>query len=475
MKVFNILLLVLLTTGISNAQSGVSFTDSRAAAMSSYLTASSNGVFSIGKNPANLALQSDHNFEIATVFPLPNINLFVGNDFMTVNDFNYFFSGEKNAVGETVGKFLNTSDKQKFKDLFSNGTGITSNISTILFGFSVYVSPKIGAFGISMSDKFAAQADVPQDLISLLLDGNTVERQYDLNGFDVKSWYLREYSLSYARELTKYFHNTFKNITAGISFKLIHGFGYLNLIKSDTKVTTRQDYSIEIRSNNLINSAFSPSFGVVYDFEDTTKSSSVGLFNKPAGTGLGLDFGVSGKVNDIWSFGVSITDVGSIKWNKDVAQYTASGNYTLSDITDKSLGDSLSSAFSGDGKFVDEISSSLPTALHFGVGFQLDKFLKGNFPGNMLIVVGVDQGFNNMPSNSTKTRVSLGVEWVPLSWLPIRTGVSLGGRENFHWGLGFGLDAGLVEFNFAASDFQSIILANNARKIGLSLGARWKF
>ncbi len=478
MKIFRTFLLLLLFTNFIFAQGfgSIGSADARSIALGKISTVSSRGVFSLGANPANLVLSETNSIQLATVFPLPNLNVFAGNDFLSINDYNYFFSGEQNSFGETVGKYLDANDKEKFRDLFSNGTGFASDVSSLIFAFTINLSPKIGAFGFSMSDKVSAQGDIPLDLVNFFLDGNEVNRTYDLSDLDFKFWYLREYSLSYARDISRVSRKFLKQLTAGISIKLVQGFAYAGIQESNTTVKTLDDYSIKVYSNNLLNAAFSPSFGVKYDFEgDITKESSVGFFNTPAGHGLGFDLGVSGKLNNIWSFGLSITNIGSITWDKDAAEYTAGGEFLFNDLTDSTMIDSLSNAFTGEGQFVNSFSTTLPTALHFGVGMQLDKFIHGHFPGKMLILFGFNQGFNSQPSNSTNPRFSLGFEWAPFKWFPIRSGISIGGRDKFHWGFGFGLDAGIVEFNFAASDFQSIVMANDAKRIGVSLGSRWKF
>ena len=64
----------------------------------------------------------------------------------------------------------------------------------------------------------------------------------------------------------------------------------------------------------------------------------------------------------------------------------------------------------------------------------------------------------------------MGFEWKLLNWFPLRSGISLGGRDKFNWGLGFGFDFGLIEMNMATSDMNSIVNGNGAKRIGVSLG-----
>jgi len=44
-------------------------------------------------------------------------------------------------------------------------------------------------------------------------------------------------------------------------------------------------------------------------------------FPTPAGSGVGVDIGLSAKLKRCSLFGFAVTDIGSITWNKNVAQY----------------------------------------------------------------------------------------------------------------------------------------------------------
>jgi hypothetical protein len=137
--------------------------------------------------------------------------------------------------------------------------------------------------------------------------------------------------------------------------------------------------------------------------------------------------------------------------------------------------DSIRDNFLGKGEFYSEFTTSLPTVFRAGASFQLDKFFNGNFPGTMLIAADYNQGFNDQPGNSTSPSFSLGAEWKPSDWIPIRTGLSFGGVTKFNWAFGFGLDAGVIEFDFATPDFHYLFMANQAKRITLAIGTLWKF
>jgi len=58
--------------------------------------------------------------------------------------------------------------------------------------------------------------------------------------------------------------------------------------------------------------------------------------------------------------------------------------------------------------------------------------------------------------------------------LPLRTGLSLGGREGFSLSGGFGLDFGLVFLDLGIVN-KNALLPNNSKGVGLSLDCGLRF
>ncbi|MBU1679349.1 MAG: hypothetical protein KKD86_10960 [Bacteroidetes bacterium] len=477
MKILKNLIVLSFSFSIAFAQGNgsIGIGDPRSAGMGNTFMASSRGVYAIGKNPANLAIPESNAFELSTFFPMPNMNLRLGNDFFTLDDYKKYFTGVLDSTGNRVGRYLEGSEKNKFLDLFDAGTAIRTNVSFNLFAITYYPSAAIGAFGFSINDKLSVRAAFPKDLLDLAFEGNTVGKTFTFDDMDARAWYLRDYTLSYARDLTPLLPKFFERVTAGVSLKIVHGYFYVGLDKINTAMTTLDNSNISVSGNMKMNVAASPDFGIVYDFEDTTKAQNIGPFPSPAGSGVGFDLGVSAKLNDIWSFGFAITDIGSISWDEGTVEYTSSGDeFVINDPTNSELIDSLAESFKGEGQYTKGFNSGLPTALRLGSSAQVDKYFD-SFYGTLLVVVDYNQGFNDLPSNSTTPRFSIGTEYRPWAWFPLRTGFSFGGLHGFNWGFGFGFDAGLFEFNLATSDFQSLVAGNSAKRVGISMGTRWRF
>jgi hypothetical protein len=214
---------------------------------------------------------------------------------------------------------------------------------------------------------------------------------------------------------------------------------------------------------------------VKYDFDSVSRKSSFNIFPSPAGTGFGFDVGFAGLLNNKWRFALALTDVGSIKWTKNVAEFTSFGYVYLDDLTNREQRDSVKETVTTGSRKVDYVNTNLATALRAGVSYLFDGGIK-SWPGSLLLAFDYNQGFNDMPGNSLEPRFSIGAEWKPMDYFPyLRTGFSYGGGRGFNWAFGLGIDAGIVDLHFATSDMQTFIITNSSKAVSVSLGSRWKF
>jgi hypothetical protein len=270
MKTIKYLLLFLLIASFTFAQSGGSsgIFNPRATALGNSSVASARGVYSLGINPANLAYPGEHAVEVSTIFPLLNFNFTVGNDFLSLDEFKYFFSGvEEN--GEIKGKLLTDADKQRFIDLFNSGSGIRTGFSLPLFNITINAGKEIGSFGFGIEDRFGTEVDFPVDLFKLALYGNPPGVVYSFNDMNLKVSYLRNYSFSYARDITELLpKGILENLNVGITLKMVKGYAYATLERMNTTLETKSDYSILMNNDAQANIAVSPDFGIVWDFEE---------------------------------------------------------------------------------------------------------------------------------------------------------------------------------------------------------------
>ncbi|KAF0150945.1 MAG: hypothetical protein FD143_2365 [Ignavibacteria bacterium] len=470
-----ILVSAILIIAISNfafaqgvGSNGVS--DARTMGMAKAFTASSFGLFAIGKNPANLFQDSSKKVELILPIPLPNISGAIGSNFISLDDYNYFFGTKvTNADGSTSGRLLTEQDKAKLKNLFVEGGTVTSDIHIQLVSISIQPAKNFGAFAFTVSDRISGIMTFPKSLIDLGIDGNLPNKVYNFNDTEFKASWLRKYSVSYARDL-----KIFKSFKVGASVNFISGFFYAGLEQVKTELKTGDANVITGKGDFLAYSAFSPDFKVKYNFVDDKKEENFSAtpFPTPAGRGVGFDFGISTMLSNNFSIGFSITDIGKIKWDKEVAQYSSNAAIYLDDLTDQAQRDTLINRITGkeSGKFINSIETEMATAVHIGASLKLE-----SIPGTMLLAVDYHQGFNNEPGNSKKQRIALGIDWYDLGIFALRTGCSFGGFDKFNWALGLGIDFGLFALNFGTPDFQYLVSPNKARRITFAVDSIWRF
>jgi hypothetical protein len=450
------------------AQNGsIGIVDAVGTSMGKTYTTMSRGVYALGINPANLAMSGGKHWEFAIP---PNLSLRMGTDFLSIDEFNYFFGGVKDSVtGETHGKYLNSEDKDRLINLFKSGGEIMIDYSMLNFGFTWKPTETFGAIGFSVQDNFYARLKFPAGIIDLVMSGNPVGKEYSLDDLEFKTWYLRTYNFSYAHELNGLFPKLFDRLAIGFGVKYVSGFGYAALDKISTKVITNSDRTITEYGDLNFLVALSPDFNFKYDF-DTLRSSEKFKFEfmpQAAGKGTGFDIGISGNITQKLGFGIAVTDIGKIKWDLNAAEYISSSSYTLKDMSDPNLRDSLKKAFTGKGHFIESFETELPTALRIGLCYVFK-------PDLYTLAADLNVGLNDAPRNFKGVRFSFGGEWNPLSWLPyLRGGLTFGGREFFSWNVGIGLNIGPMEFNAATPDFQYIFNPNSGKRV--SFAANWRF
>jgi len=462
--------------GIILAQSGgsVGSAASREAALGDAATATARGVYSIGINPANLTLRQYHSAEIASVLPLPNFSVMAGSEVMTFEDFNYFF-GAKKIGSKKVGKILNDADKARLISLFAKGEALQSEMSINLFSFAIQL-PEIGsAFAVGIKDRFSANGNIDDGLIRFALNGNEVGKKEKFSNFSFESVYLREYTLSFSKNISYLLQGNVKSLHAGITVKYISGFAYGKLERANISIETTKDTKLDVIGDILTKSAVSPDFGINYDFEKINKKENYTPFPTPAGSGFGFDLGITAEINNAITAAIAVTDIGSVNWNKETVQYQMDGKKVISDFTKKENVDSLKDIFDMKGKYIGEFSSNLATSLHLGVKVRLDKLKQLGIDQKLMVALDYHQGFNNGYFNSKDPRFSFGCEWQPSHWFMFRNGLTFGGRFGFRWNIGVGFDIGLLEFNLTTTDFNNLLQNNKANRLGVNFGTRWKF
>jgi Family of unknown function (DUF5723) len=449
----------------------------RTIGMARTFTASSRGLDALGLNPANLALDDRGS---TVTFEFVPFGFRAGSDFINYQIYQDYFTGvdsldvngqpwvDQNGKTKRIPKTLSQSDKDAILGLFPGGIAHTQfNFDVTEFGFT-FQSATIGGIGFSVSERLGVNLDIPEGYLKMLLEGFPEEgATYSLDNTSVTASWLREFNLSYARVLP-FELKWAKNISVGIGVKYIQGFGYFG-----TDHYRGNIQSVVYRTGQVVDSIpLSGNFDFLQYQSHIPDSNYVSNIMKPAGTGLGFDFGLSAELFQAFRVGLSITDIGKVTWDQNNQAIVGTGQFAVSDFNSQ---DSVKNAFKGEKRDTTSFTSSLPTALHIGASLQLDQaaFIT-YFPGQLLLAVDLHFGFNEEPGNTKIPRFALGAEYRPINAIPIRTGISIGGRERFQWSLGLGINTPVWDLDFATESIALLTSPNSFRNGSFTLGMRFR-
>jgi hypothetical protein len=206
---------------------------------------------------------------------------------------------------------------------------------------------------------------------------------------------------------------------------------------------------------------------------DENKDEDFTPFPDPAGKGVGFDIGASMQLSPGLFVAASITDIGNIKWTKNLVQTEGHFEFVMDDPFSEENADSLERAARGENHPGTEFSTPLPTTLRIGAAIQSDEFAPlAKVPGKMLLAFDYNQGLNNALGNTTKPRFSLGLEYRIIPLLPLRTGFSVGGGEGARWAAGFGLDFYFLSLDVGTENFGILFSPKDFQMLSVAAGLR---
>lgn len=437
-------------------------TDIKGMGMARTFTASTLGLDAVGINPANLRVGQ----EGLLTFGLLPVGLHVGSDFMSYGLYQKYFTGVETDSGR-VGRFLDDQAKREILDAFLDGLGTLSGDAEVRpIGLALHLG--FGSLALTVTERLATSAAIPEEYAKFLLYGNTPGSAYDFGETRLTASWTREYALAFARPLPNFL--TLEDVSGGIAVKLVHGYAYAELDRFNTSLVTSPVGTLQGAVGLHARSASA-------DMLDGESSDGYDPFPAPAGAGVGFDLGVSGKLAGFLRVGLSITDIGSIRWVRNVKELVADTTLVVSDPLDPEQRDGVEEAVNGRSRPGEDFSTLLPTTLRLGVAAELqnlplfDEWL----PGELLVACDYNQGLVENAGATLHPRVSLGMEYRPVGFLPLRTGVSFGGTDHANVALGFGLHFGPFDLDLASENAGWIFATDSFSYGSAAVGMRLSF
>ena len=115
---------------------------------------------------------------------------------------------------------------------------------------------------------------------------------------------------------------------------------------------------------------------------------------------------------------------------------------------------------------IEPFSSTLPAVLDMGVAYRANQYF--------LLTAEYEQGLSESLAGSKRSRISFGMEFTQIPVLPLRAGLSFGGRIGTSLALGFGIDLKNWILDLAYMGHGGI-LPSSAKGLTLAVTTRLRF
>lgn len=254
-----------------------------------------------------------------------------------------------------------------------------------------------------------------------------------------------------------------------------HGF----VLKPETIPVGRKSY-MGVRANLLVGlvdvhteksagSLIGTSEATVLDMEiELDHNLSVNDSLPVLGFGAGLDIGLITEINDKLMFGLSIENIAAtISWNNGTI-YTASLSGAISPDEFSQIADDDSSSnpyepyiSQSENRELGNYKTAIPMAINISSAYAPRPWADLN--ANLKLYLSDDYWASAVPT------LSLSSELFPLSNLPFRIGIALGGQTGFIWGVGFSLKLGMLVMDIGGGQFGGLFNDATGLNAGFSL------
>ncbi|MGC9337061.1 MAG: DUF5723 family protein [Candidatus Cloacimonadia bacterium] len=376
------------------------------------------GYSAVNWNPANLG---------ANYNPL-SFNLF----HVSIDASNNSFSPD--YYNSLMGKYLDDDDKkdllQRIPDdqlQFKSGLGT----QLPLFSFS------IGHFGFTPQVVIGMSSGLSKRLLEFVVE-DIEFTEYNFSDTDGEVVAFGEVKIGYGHKLPleNVLPPHIPPIYGGINLGYMLGIGYAKVMDMESSFINSID-GMQLDNSIKIQTAG-------YNTEEEELSVI-------AGSGMRLDIGFFSHITENIDVGLAIRNLfASIKWDDNCEEHVISV-YSDSSFNTVDLMDEVDSLIiDTDTTYtIGSITQKIPVELHLGGSYKVMR--------NLNLYLDYVQGFKNSTLTSSKPKFSLGCEYYPIAWLPIRAGIGLGGEKPVHFSFGSGVELRNFEFSWGIRSYGSPI------------------
>jgi hypothetical protein len=358
---------------------------------------------------------------------LLSFGVLVGNNTLSRNDYQRLLTGDN--------EFWDATDKE---EILSEVPG--SALRGYMSGNFTGVALSVNRFALNIYAAGASRIAVPKEFLRLALYGNELNKEYSFDDTEGEAWGAMSFDFSLGKSLP---WELFDQFAVGATFRYMYGLGYAGIDEADGGVTVTE-----------------------------TGATGYGYFEFGYGTkgdGVGLDIAASALWNEQWEFGITLGNlVSTMKWDLDSTNVygfdITNGEVDIDSLDDEEyldrLFDQVDTTYTGT-----SANSRLPFYIQLNAAYQVNEKLTA--------IAEFQQGFSRGPGVSTIPRLSVAGEYRPLPWLPLRSGMAVGGSFTFEWGAGFGLDFHAYQFDFGIIGLKGVF--GSSHGIGVGFTNRFMF
>ena len=260
---------------------------------------------------------------------ISGINLNINNNFVNFSDI--FMNGQPS---DSVITFLHPKNNANdFLTKIKDKNSLEPQLSVQLFGLGFSVGKGSYVF-LDINERFEGNMVLPRDIFELALKGN---EGFSGSTIDLSS--LRG-DLKYYREIGMGFSKNFTNrLRIGIKGKLLFGIAGVSVNNESLGIIVGNDYSHTLEADLDINisgpvSVFLDKNSNIDSIEvnDIESDEVVSFVMGKKNMGLGLDIGATYDITDRISVSAAVTDIGFIKWKRDVTSLHAESRFEFSGL-----------------------------------------------------------------------------------------------------------------------------------------------
>ncbi len=299
------------------------------------------------------------------------------------------------------------SDPKEFIKKIKNINSLETEALVQFFGLG-FIAGKDLYFSFDINDRVEQNIAIPGDILRLALEGNEqfAGSRIDLKALRGDAMYYREVSFGFSKNFTS-------NLRLGARAKVLFGIAAVSIDNRSLWLTVDEDYTHTYNADLIANFSAPVEFylsgqntidSAVFDsgrFEKTNGSGDVvtdvnavvNYFLETQNLGFGIDIGAEYTITDKFRVSAAVTDLGYIKWKKDLSNLKAKSEFVFNGfdllhiINDKidpdslrtELLDSLKNSF-----YLTEAKSAFNTYLPFGVAIGGSYNLSENFSIGLL-------------------------------------------------------------------------------------------